>query len=671
MKAFIEHISAGWSAWAAMVSWQLALLVFLIVIIAFLARRFSARFRYILWLLVIIKVFIPPAFAPVWGVGNWAIQPLWYKMQRAGLVISRPVKPQPAQSDYDKDIASGHRSVQGRVTESTALDKTASTTSQPSEKKPPMFGAVKSWNLKKNIFAFWLAGLVVFLAFAVCRYWWLVRSLRKANVVDEGPLRVELERLALQVGKNTAPDLLLSENAQSPFLFGLFTARIVLPANLPETLNQTELRNVLLHELIHWKRRDMIVGWLQLLAQAICWFHPAVWFANSRIRHERECACDEAAIAYASCEPKGYGESLLKVLLAGKARTSTAFSILGIFERNTKLQNRLKEIMNYKASSRKFGMWGWAVILLFAMVFLSMSATRSSTSFPRKRVATEKQTSLTVPEDYLTIQSAIMNAPIPCTIYVHSGTYEETITMREGIDLVGENPLTTIIDGGDTSSAYTVTCTDHSTISGFTITGGYRGINCYGASPVIKNCIIRDNAIEGIHMMYSKATISQCIFSSNRYGIYVYHNSQPTITNCTISDNRYTGVSIVDAEPIITNCIISFNGIYGIGEYTADSDPEAVTNCCFYNNTAVDYWDEADTNANYYGAEVNTIPEVSDCIAVNPCFMNRFNKDYHLSSISPCIDAGDNSSVDELYDFDGNLRRADGFIDIGAYEFQD
>ena len=65
----------------------------------------------------------------------------------------------------------------------------------------------------------------------------------------------------------------------------------------------------------------------------------------------------------------------------------------------------------------------------------------------------------------------------------------------------------------DASAGHTITAADDSVIAGFTITGGYRGINCHNASPVIRNCIIKNNAIEGIHLKDSKAVISNCTFT--------------------------------------------------------------------------------------------------------------------------------------------------------------
>jgi prepilin-type processing-associated H-X9-DG protein len=58
------------------------------------------------------------------------------------------------------------------------------------------------------------------------------------------------------------------------------------------------------------------VNLLQILAQAAYWFHPLVWWANRRIRVEREKACDETAIARLQTRPRDYSRAIVEVLLA-------------------------------------------------------------------------------------------------------------------------------------------------------------------------------------------------------------------------------------------------------------------------------------------------------------------------------------------------------------------
>jgi TonB family protein len=86
-----------------------------------------------------------------------------------------------------------------------------------------------------------------------------------------------------------------SERAPVPLVWGAFRPVIALPA-ASRQWSADRLRTVLLHELIHVERRDLLA---QRIGQAACcfyWFHPLVWIAAREMRKERERACDDAVL---------------------------------------------------------------------------------------------------------------------------------------------------------------------------------------------------------------------------------------------------------------------------------------------------------------------------------------------------------------------------------------
>ncbi len=159
-------------------------------------------------------------------------------------------------------------------------------------------------------------------------------------------------------------------------LVGVLRPKIVLPESILERLDAKETRMVLAHELVHWRRRDTWLGWLQVFVQGVFWFHPLVWWANARIRHERECACDEAVLRDASCDRDGYGETLLRVLTASRGRSMAMANMMGVFERGSQLQLRMEEIMSFDPKKRRFGLASRAVLVAVALVLLPMAAPR-------------------------------------------------------------------------------------------------------------------------------------------------------------------------------------------------------------------------------------------------------------------------------------------------------
>jgi hypothetical protein len=88
-------------------------------------------------------------------------------------------------------------------------------------------------------------------------------------------------------------DVRVSHRLSRPISFGLFRSKIILPADY---LDESErVRQVLLHEIAHIRRKDAWGNFLMNLAGVLLWFHPAYWFLNAQARLARELIADDWA----------------------------------------------------------------------------------------------------------------------------------------------------------------------------------------------------------------------------------------------------------------------------------------------------------------------------------------------------------------------------------------
>jgi beta-lactamase regulating signal transducer with metallopeptidase domain len=340
-----------WWSWIVPLSWQLAVWVALIAGIAWLARKAPPQVRYVLWTLVLVKAFLPPSLAVNWGVGHWGLAPIWDGLQPPVATVTEN---------------SVHAS-SGRNLDAAATTSPSAEAALPAQLKP-----------REVLFGIWLLGVVVVGGSTWWQYRRLVVRTRAMQSVDEGPVRISLERLALTAGLQNAPDLLVSRETLSPFLFGLLRPRIVLPESLIDELSPRDLEGVLLHELSHCRRGDLWVGAVQAIVQSLLWFHPLVWWANARLRQERECACDQNVLNQAGVSPADYGQSLLSVLAVAKGRALYQANLVGVFEPGANIQQRLEEIMKDQPHTRTTALWYLALASLL-LVFLPMAAVNSAT----------------------------------------------------------------------------------------------------------------------------------------------------------------------------------------------------------------------------------------------------------------------------------------------------
>jgi TonB family protein len=126
--------------------------------------------------------------------------------------------------------------------------------------------------------------------------WWIGFALVAVRFLT-GALRTGwIVRRARPAGTADGARIVESPQAPMAMTWGIFRPVVILPAEAA-TWDAERRRVVLLHELTHVRRRDLLA---QAIAQAACclyWFHPLAWTALRELRKERERACDDGVLA--------------------------------------------------------------------------------------------------------------------------------------------------------------------------------------------------------------------------------------------------------------------------------------------------------------------------------------------------------------------------------------
>src|ERR1700726_2039745 len=87
---------------------------------------------------------------------------------------------------------------------------------------------------------------------------------------------------------------------------------LLVPQGITEHLTPDQLEPVLAHERGHVRRRDNLTAGIHMVAEALFWFHPLVWWIGARLVDERERACDEDVLRIFGA-PQAYAEGILSV----------------------------------------------------------------------------------------------------------------------------------------------------------------------------------------------------------------------------------------------------------------------------------------------------------------------------------------------------------------------
>jgi len=159
-----------------------------------------------------------------------------------------------------------------------------------------------------------------------------------------------LDDLRRRLGIRRRVQLVIVREPIGPMTFGWIRPNVILPSALAEDRSLDELEPLLAHELVHVRRGDTLVGFLQIVAGCVWWFHPLVWWANRRIVTERERCCDEEVVAGLAFQPGSYARCLVSVLeLKRQLRWLPALPGIRSFEVT---KQRLEYLVQHSSSFR-------------------------------------------------------------------------------------------------------------------------------------------------------------------------------------------------------------------------------------------------------------------------------------------------------------------------------
>ncbi len=217
-------------------------------------------------------------------------------------------------------------------------------------------------------------------------------------------------------------------------------------------------------------------------------------------------------------------------------------------------------------------------------------------------------------------------------------------------DIAGPSAIRCVwLDNGASLAGFTIT-------QGATLLGGDDGAsgeeNTSGAGVL---CPIGDSA-----------TVSNCIFISNKAGDFGGGIYGCTAYNCLVISNTallgpYGGGTF---GGYYYNCTITANSA-DIGAGDAFS---SLVNCIVFGNFPVD-GGNCDFDTPIYCC-TDAAPGNPGNVNADPLFVNPAAGNFRLQAPSPCVNAGDNSSVTTSTDLAGNPRISGSTVDIGAYELQ-
>ena len=303
----LNEIASDGFTWLMASAWQAGVITIIAAIaINALRRHVTSQLRYAILFVALLKFAMPPFVTLPTGLLSQTTTPFSSStaperftpvdiVGTADVTLGQPkdLPPTPG-SPTEPSIASNGAS-------SLPATSQHSVNTQATESMP-----WQSW-----VMSIYLLGTVVFMLLLLRQLIALRRVVRNAIVIETANVKNVVRDLSQQLGLRTEPSVMSSRLTDAPFATGLRRPMVVLPSSMINDLPAHQLRIVIAHELSHIRRKDLLVGWLEVVLGALWWFHPGMWWLKKSLRRTREECCDDMLVAQQLADPERYCETLI------------------------------------------------------------------------------------------------------------------------------------------------------------------------------------------------------------------------------------------------------------------------------------------------------------------------------------------------------------------------
>ncbi len=286
-------------------------------------NKFSKRWQYYIWIVVALRFLLP--FTP----DNAIVGSLFEKFDTAAITNEIPASP-------NVPVPAG----------------TGNNKAEPIQTNREITTAAmrEPFNKYVCLFFIWSALALVLFVRKVTVYQGFIQYIKAGNKeVSDIKILNLLSDCEEKLKIKTRVELSCNPLIASPMLIGFFRPRIILPVG---ELEDKELYYIFVHELIHYKQRDMFYKWLIQIVVCVHWFNPFVYLLEKEVNKSCELSCDEKVISILNEKAKReYGDTLISFLKSNNLYKSSLASVT-LTEGAEQLKERLGAIMKFRKKSK-------------------------------------------------------------------------------------------------------------------------------------------------------------------------------------------------------------------------------------------------------------------------------------------------------------------------------
>lgn len=366
MLTLLQANHLNFFTWVLITSAKASIFIIFLLGVKFVLKyKMGARFQYMLWSVLIIGLVLP--WTPNTPISVYNYLDAIHMQQMIASIVDR----------ITLSSSTNLANLQLDLDQTAVVDSNSSKVVVSTETQRPEGRNANEWTafpfVYKLMSIIWLAGILILTALTVIVNKRFSKNIGQALVKDQGLLS-EFNNLRLELKVKTEIPLFKSRYVNSPSLLGLIHPRLLLPIGIEQTFSLQQINHIFLHELIHFKRKDIWINWLTQVLIISHWFNPLIWYAFNRMREDQEISCDALATARIDTkQSKDYAYTLVKLAETYSTTAPRMTSLASLCGSNSQIKKRLIMLSNrkHKQASAKWSLIGVIVIGLIAFATFS------------------------------------------------------------------------------------------------------------------------------------------------------------------------------------------------------------------------------------------------------------------------------------------------------------
>ncbi|MBE7033147.1 MAG: M56 family metallopeptidase [Ruminococcaceae bacterium] len=222
------------------------------------AKKFPAKWQYYVWIAVLLSMVIPI-----------------YKLFPANEIYKIPMIPQAG--IVQQIVPTDAENVPAEV----EIIETPIMSNKPDIEQKPH---IKIFDLLSYM---WLFGMCIYLVVIIASYIiYIIRKRKNAVSITENTVFNNVKK-ELRIKRHIR--IRMSEDFESPMLVGVLFPVVYIPS---KEISDENMRMIFLHELTHYKRKDLLIKWFALFVNAVHWFNPLTYLLCANVGEACEVSCD-------------------------------------------------------------------------------------------------------------------------------------------------------------------------------------------------------------------------------------------------------------------------------------------------------------------------------------------------------------------------------------------